>query len=130
MLSQHPNIFFENRKSSWFGSVQTVINAFPGLVAYTNLKLCTARVSLIIPPGDPAHTPFHKQSMTISKVYSFFPLIIVQWHALPPDIPAKLTLDGGGVLHGAHSSNKVCNAVFIAYELFITSALLSFLLFL
>ena len=26
--------------------------------------------------------------------YSFFPLTIVQWNALPPDIPAKLTLDG------------------------------------
>ena len=29
---------FENGKSSWFGSVHTVINAIPGLVAYTNLK--------------------------------------------------------------------------------------------
>ena len=26
--------------------------------------------------------------------YSFFPLTVVQWNALPPDIPAALSLDG------------------------------------
>ena len=41
--------------------------------------------------------------------YSFFPLTIVQWNALPPDIPALLTLDGfkAAVCSIAHQPQKV-----------------------
>ena len=44
--------------------------------------------------GPRPHTIPQIQTTRDYFKYSFFPLTVVQWNALPPDIPAVLSLDG------------------------------------
>ena len=87
---------------SWRSLAPSSCRRYAALICFS--KLCTAwwlyQVSsifpnLVAPPGDSPTYLILRSKLPVTILNTVpFPLTIVQWNALPPDIPAKLTLDG------------------------------------